>query len=370
MIPLINLKQQFETIKDELMDAMSKVLLSGQYILGPEVAELEVEIAKRLGVSHAVAVANGTDALILTLDAYGIGKGDEVITTPFTFFATGEAINRVGATPIFVDVDRETYTICPEKIKEKITPATKAIIPVHLFGQSADMDKIKKIARNHNLIVIEDASQAFGAKYKGKEVGGLGDAACFSFFPTKNLGTIGDGGIVLTSDPLLAKKIRLLRVHGSQEKYYHQEIGYNSRLDEIHAAILLTCLNHIDQWNNQRVSIAERYKYELQDLKHIHLPEISKDNLHVYHLFCIESKHRKEIIDYLKKRNIQTGIYYPCCLHLQEAYKDLGYKKGDIPIAESLSERLFAIPLHPCMSKEDQDEVIAALRDSEALFSC
>jgi len=370
MIPLINLKEQFESIKDELVSEMSKVLLSGQYILGPKVEELERTVAEKLGVTDAVGVGNGTDALILTLDAYGIGKGDEVITSPFTFFATGEAITRVGATPIFVDVDPDTYTICPEKIKEKITKKTKAVIPVHLFGQSADMDPINIMAKEHQLVVIEDACQAFGATYKGKPVGSLGHAACFSFFPTKNLGTMGDGGIVTTSDASLAKKIRHLRVHGSNKKYYHHSIGYNSRLDELHAAILLMSLQKIDTWNNQRITFAEKYNVSLKNEKHISLPMVSNDNVHVYHLYCVKSSNRKEIIHHLTNEHIQTGIYYPCCLHLQEAYKSLGYQKGDIPIAESLSENLFAIPLHPFMSEGDQNRVINALQDRKLSHLC
>ncbi|TDL30589.1 DegT/DnrJ/EryC1/StrS family aminotransferase [Jeotgalibacillus sp. S-D1] len=370
MIPLINLKQQFGTIKDELIDEMEKVLLSGQYILGSKVEELEEKIAEKLGVSHAVAVANGTDALILTLDAYGIGKGDEVITTPFTFFATGEAISRVGATPVFVDIDPITFTLCPLKIEEKITPKTKAIIPVHLFGQTAHMNEINQLAKKHNLLVIEDACQAFGAEYKGKAAGSLGDAACFSFFPTKNLGTVGDGGMITTSDPALAKRIRTLRIHGSVKKYFHNEIGYNSRLDELHAAILLTCLKHIDQWNQQRGTIAARYRASLKDLKHVHSPAVSSGSLHVYHLYCLETDYRKEITEYLRQKNVQTGIYYPCCLHLQEAFKGLGYQKGSLPIAEALTEKLFAIPMHPFLSVESQDKVIAAIRESEEILSC
>ena len=362
MIPVSDPRSQLEFIQDEILEEVSKVLLSGTYILGPNVTELEQKIAKRLGVSDAIAVANGTDALVLTLHAYGIGKGDEVITTPFTFFATAEAITRVGAVPVFVDVDEKTFNLDPNKISEKISTSTKAIMPVHLFGQPAKMDAINKIAKKHNLIVIEDACQAFGAKYKGKEVGSLGDAACFSFFPTKNLGTIGDGGIVTTSDPILAQKIRSLRVHGSNKKYFHDEIGYNSRLDELHAAILLTCLKYIDGWNLRRLVLASRYYEELMDLKIVETPKQLEDTTHVYHLFCIESDAREEIIKYLKLHKIQTGIYYPCCIHLQQVYKDLGYKKGDLPVAESLSEKLFAIPLYPFLSIEDQDHVIATLK--------
>ncbi|WP_430788540.1 DegT/DnrJ/EryC1/StrS family aminotransferase [Virgibacillus flavescens] len=370
MIPLINLKKQYEMIEAELMDEMRKVLRSGQYILGPNVNQLEETVAQKLEVASAIAVANGTDALILTLDAFDIGEGDEVITTPFTFFSTAEAISRVGAKPVFADIDSQTYTICPNKIKEKITSSTKAIIPVHLFGQCAEMDAINRIAREHGLLVIEDACQAFGSTYKGKPAGSLGDVGCFSFFPTKNLGTLGDGGIITTSDSKLSQKLKTLRVHGSIKKYHHQHIGYNSRLDELHAAILLVGLRHIDQWNKQRIALGERYHYKLQGIKHMKLPKTAKDCLHVYHLFCIKSPFRKQIIEFLQKKKIQTGIYYPCCLHLQGAYHNLGYKVGDFPIAEQLSKELFAIPLFPLLGMADQDEVITALRESEGMLQC
>lgn len=364
MIPITDPKSQLKPIKDEILTEMMKVLESGQYILGPQVNKLEAKIADRLGVSDAIGVASGTDALILTLEAFGIGDGDEVITTPFTFVATAEAITRVGATPVFVDVDEDTFNINPQRIVEKINQATKAILPVHLFGQPADMDAINKIAREHELIVIEDACQAFGATYKGKEVGSLSDATCFSFFPTKNLATMGDGGIITTSNPQVSEKIRMLRAHGSKKKYFHHEVGYNSRLDEIHAAILLINLHYIDEWNDQRVKLANRYFHALKDLPFITLPKSDDEkNTHVYHLFCLESEFREELMEYLAKHQIQTGIYYPCCLHLQEVYKFLNYKKGDLPIAESLSEKLFAIPLYPNLTIQNQDLVIQTLKD-------
>ena len=370
MIPISDPKGQLHPIQDELVNEVRQVLLSGKYILGPKVSELESKIAERLGVSDAIAVGNGTDALVLTLHAYGIGEGDEVITTPFTFFATAEAISKVGATPVFADVDSRTYNLDPKKIEGEITPATKAIMPVHLFGQPADMDEINKIAKAHELIVVEDACQAFGATYKGKAAGSLGDAACFSFFPTKNLGTMGDGGMITTSNPKLAEKIRVLRVHGSSEKYFHDEIGYNSRLDEIHAAMLLTSLKYFETWTRKRLVLASRYYVQLTDLPIIQLPKQHKDARHVYHLYCIQSDSREEIMAYLKKQHIQTGIYYPQCMHLQKAYRNLGYQKGDFPIAESLSERLFAIPLYPSLSFKDQDAVIEALKKFGVNSSC
>ncbi|HLR52172.1 MAG TPA: DegT/DnrJ/EryC1/StrS family aminotransferase [Candidatus Avamphibacillus sp.] len=362
MIPISNPKSQFTLIQDDILKEMKTILQSGQYILGENVDALEQEIANRLGVTEAIGVGNGTDALVLTLDAYGIGKGDEVITTPYSFFATAEAITRVGATPIFADVDRETFNLDPNKVEEKVTAKTKAILPVHLFGQPAEMDKINAIAAEHALVVIEDACQAFGATYKGRQIGALGDAACFSFFPTKNLSTMGDGGVITTSDTDLAKRLRTLRAHGSYKKYYHHEIGYNSRLDEIHATIILIGLKHLDDWNGQRRELAKRYKKNLQDISNLKIPQIMEDVTHVFHLYCIESEKRDELAEQLSNESIQTGIYYPRCIHLQKAYKTLGYQTGDFPIAESLSRRLLAIPLYPGLSFKNQDKVIFALK--------
>lgn len=365
MIPITDPKSQLEPIMDDIVREVEHVLRSGRYILGPYVKRLEEKMAERLQVTDVIAVGNGTDALVLTLDAFGIGPGDEVITTPFTFFATAEAISRVGATPVFVDVEQTTGNIHPSNIEEAITSATKAILPVHLFGLPANMDAIQKIADDYELFVIEDACQAFGATYKGKEVGGLGDAACFSFFPTKNLSTVGDGGMIATSNPEVAEKIRSLRAHGSVQKYYHEAIGYNSRLDELHAAILLECLQYIDEWNQRRMDAAHRYMKQLEDVPWIGLPETTGEAEHVYHLFCIQSKDRTELMRRLEKDGIQTGVYYPCCLHEQKAYAHLGHKRGDFPVAESLSESMLAIPLYPMLSKEDQDYVIETIQKYE-----
>ncbi|MDG5473644.1 DegT/DnrJ/EryC1/StrS family aminotransferase [Jeotgalibacillus sp. ET6] len=370
MIPLMNVKEQFASIQSEILEAIKEVAESGSYILGAKVDELEKKIAQKLGVIYAIAVANGTDALILTLEAYGIGRGDEVITTPFTFFASGEAISRVGATPVFADVNPDTFTLCPTKIKEKLTKRTKAIIPVHLFGQCADMSAINELANQHNLLVIEDACQAFGAEQNGKPAGSLGDAGCFSFFPTKNLGTLGDGGIITTSDPLLAERLRSLRIHGSKKKYFHQDIGYNSRLDELHAAILLICLKHIDSWNLERKKLAAIYDSILKTIPSVTGPHAAKNNLHVYHLYCIQTEKRDDIANLLQQNNIQCGVYYPCCLHLQQAYTHLGYCKGDLPVAEHLSETLLAIPLHPFMRTEDQNAIVEFFKKNKEVISC
>lgn len=370
MIPITDPKRQFAALEADIFKKMKNVLEKGNFISGENVKELETVIANRLGVKEAIAVGNGTDALVLTLHAYGIGPGDEVITTPFSFFATAEAISRVGATPVFADIDQITFTLDPIKVSEKISKRTKAILPVHLFGQSADMQELNNLAKQHDLHVIEDACQAFGAVYQGREVGSLGDVACFSFFPTKNLSTIGDGGMVTTSDTEVAKRIRELKTHGSNRKYYHNEIGYNSRLDEIHAAILLCCLQHIDDWNEKRREWAVRYQQRLQTLTCIKLPIAKADRQHVYHLYAIGTDKRDSLIEQLTSKKIQTGIYYPQCIHLQKAYEHLSYREGDFPIAEKLSRRLLALPLFPFMTETEQDDVIAALEEFQVMHSC
>lgn len=363
MIPLIDLKRQYQSIEDDLLRTMKDVLLSGNYIMGPKVKKLEQRLAEKLHVSEAITVASGTDALILTLHAYEIGPGDEVITTPFTFIASAEAITRLGARPVFADVDPTTGLIDPKQIKKHITNKTKAIIPVHLFGQAADMDEINQLAKEANLVVIEDACQAFGATYKGRPVGSLGHAACFSFFPTKNLGGLGDGGIVTTDDRVVANRLRQLRVHGSNQKYYHDEVGYNSRLDTLQAAILLVCLDHIDEWNNKRRSIAATYMNQLTTVPSVEFINENQYNKHVYHLFCLKSSHRKAIISKLKEHEIATAIYYPCCLHLQKAYAELNYQVGDFPEAETLAKTIFAIPMHPFLTEEEQRIIIKTIKE-------
>jgi dTDP-4-amino-4,6-dideoxygalactose transaminase len=366
----IPLSRQFQTLKTEILQQIGNILDSGTYIMGPKVYQLERAIASRLGVREAIAVANGTDALVLTLTALGIGPGDEVITTPFTFFATAEAISRVGARPVFSDIDPATCNLDPAQIEEKITSRTKAIIPVHLFGLPADMHSLQVIADRHGLPIIEDACQAFGAAYAGKPIGSWGRAACFSFFPTKNLGTMGDGGIVTTNDPHIAQTIRELRHHGSgKQKYYHHRIGFNSRLDEIHAAILLLALERIDGWNAERRRLAARYRMHLQHHPWIQISTENPIRLHVYHLFCIRSKYRDRLIAALNRRQVPSGIYYPCPLHLQEAYSDLGYKPGDFPAAEAAAKELLALPISPMMHEHEQDEVIRALFEAEGLLS-
>lgn len=392
-IPLIDLKEQYSVLAEELNKVTLDVLSSANYILGKNVVEFEKEFAEYIGVKHAISVGNGTDALVIALKAMGIGNGDEVITTPFTFFATAESISAVGATPVFIDVTKDTFNVDVTKIEEKITRKTKAIMPVHIFGQSADMDEINKIAKKHNLLVIEDACQAIGAKYKGKMIGTLGDLACFSFFPTKNLGCAGDGGMIVTDNDDLAVIIRALRTHGSGEngqkafnllngvkedimkaeisndtvynplKYYNYLIGYNSRLDAIQAAILRVKLKEIDNWNSKRRAIVDIYNEEFKELDLV-IPVCDKENEHVYHMYILQSENRNKILEKLKERGVATGVYYPVPLHLQKVYKNLGYKEGDMPVAEYLSNRTFAIPVYPELTEEQIKYIIDSIKNN------
>ncbi len=387
----MNLKKQYASIKEESDKNVLEVLSSAQYIMGENVREFEKEISEYLGVKHSISVGNGTDALIIALKALGIGKGDEVITTPFTFFATAESISYVGATPVFVDVDIDTYNIDPAKIEEKITEKTKAIMPVHIFGQPCDMDSINEMAKKYNLKVIEDACQAIGSEYKGKKTGTLSDIACFSFFPTKNLGCAGDGGMIVTDDEELATICRALRTHGSGAngqkayniinnieeeteedkgtdntvynplKYYNYLIGQNSRLDEIQAAILRVKLRKLDKWNDARRENARFYNAQLKDTELV-TPFEATDVKHVYHLYILQSENRTELVNYLKENGIATGVYYPVPLHLQKAYKDLEYKEGDLPNAEYLSHRTFAIPMFAELTDEEKEYIVETLK--------
>ena len=391
-IPLIDLRAQYNSISKELDKATIDVLSSAAYIMGKNVTEFEKEFAGYIGTKHAISVGNGTDALVIALKALGIGEGDEVITSTFTYFASAECISAVGATPVFVDVEKDTFNIDPDKIEEKITERTKAIIPVHIFGQSADMDKINIIAKKHNLKVIEDACQAVGAKYKGKMIGTLSDVACFSFFPTKNLSCAGDGGMIVTSDDSKATIATALRTHGSGEtgqkaynllnniteevvtsksgddtvynplKYYNYLIGYNSRLDAIQAAILRVKLPYLDKWNSRRKEIAKIYDEELID-SNVITPRVREENDTVYHQYVLQSDNREEVLAKLKEKGIATGVYYPVPLHLQKVYTDLGYKEGDMPVAEYLSHRTFAIPVYPELSEEQIQYIVDSIKN-------
>ena len=360
-IPLLDLKAQYSQIKDELEAVVLDVLRNTQYILGPKVAEFEKSLAEYCGTQYAVGVANGTDALVLALDAVGVGPGDEVITSPFTFYASAECISRLGATPVFVDIEADTYNLDPSQLEAKITPRTKAIIPVHIFGQPAKMDEINEVADAHGLKVIEDACQAIGAEYRGKKVGTLADAACFSFFPSKNLGGAGDGGAVVTDDEELAAKVRALRQHGSTKKYYHGLVGYNSRLDALQAAILLVKLGYLDSWNDARREKAERYN-ELFAGANLVTPAALDYIKHVYHLYVVRVPNRASVEAVLKEEDVGCGVYYPVPLHLQDVYSGLGYKLGDLPVSEAASHETLAIPLYPELKPEDMDRVVELVK--------
>ncbi|HBJ1648768.1 DegT/DnrJ/EryC1/StrS family aminotransferase [Clostridium botulinum] len=391
-IPLIDLKAQYKSISEDLDRVTKEVLSSANYIMGKNVSDFEKDFADYIGVKHAISVGNGTDALVIALKSLGIGAGDEVITSTFTYFASAECISAVGAKPVFVDAEKDTFNIDPSKIEEKITKKTKAIIPVHIFGQSADMDEINKIAKKYNLKVIEDACQAVGAKYKGKMIGALSDMACFSFFPTKNLSCAGDGGMIVTSDDNVATIARALRTHGSGEtgqkaynllnninedidksntgddtvynplKYYNYLIGYNSRLDAIQAAILKVKLPHLDKWNSKRKEIAKIYDENFKD-SNVVTPSVREENESVYHQYVLQTEDREKMLNKLKDKGVAAGVYYPVPLHLQKVYKDLGYKEGDMPVAEYLSHRTFAIPVYPELTEEQIRYIIDSIKE-------
>jgi len=375
-IPLCDLKQQYQFLQKEIEEVVLSVLSSGQYILGSNVRSLEHEIASYLGCSHAIGVGNGTDALHLVLRALDIGPGDEVITTPFTFVATAEAIGLVGATPVFVDINAQTYNIATEKIESAISRQTKAILPVHLYGQPCNMDAILAIAEKHDLHVVEDCAQAIGASWRNMKVGTLGTAGCFSFFPSKNLGCYGDGGMVATNDSRLAERIEMLRRHGGRVKYHHSELGMNSRLDEIQAAIIRVKLKYLDTWNTRRREIACRYDRSLSQIPGITVPrELSMLGMScpslgnqenpllaaVYHQYTILVEQRDDLAKRLNEANIQTLSYYPVPLHLQDAYKDLGRCSGSLQEAEISSQRCLSLPMFPELRDEQVDRVCEML---------
>jgi len=361
-IPLVDIQERYRRNKTSIDMVVQEVMAGGQYILGANVEALEKEIAVYLGCRYAIGVASGSDALTLSLMALGIGQEDEVITTPYTFFATAGSILRVGAKPVFVDISPDSYNLNPALLEKNITSRTRAIIPVHLFGQVAEMDSILKIARSCNLAVIEDACQAIGAEYKGKKAGTLGDTGCFSFFPTKNLGCMGDGGLVTTNDEKLARKIRSLRTHGSEKKYFHETAGLNSRLDEIQAAILRIFLKQLDEDNSRRKRAARFYEYYLQNTPCL-LPRHNPESTHVYHLFVLLHPRRDLLKEKLLNKQIGCGIYYPLPLHLQKVFSSLGYKKGDFPVAESIAETSLALPMYPGLTEEDISRIAQVLQE-------
>ncbi|OQX79853.1 MAG: transcriptional regulator [Candidatus Omnitrophica bacterium 4484_70.1] len=363
-IPLTDLKGQYEEIKEEVNSAIKETLAKSDFILGEAVNLLEKEIAQYIGVKYAVGVASGTDALVLSLVSLGIGKGDEVITTPFTFVATTEAICRVGASLVFCDVEPLTLNIDSSKIEEKITHNTKAIIPVHLYGMPSDMDKITELAKFYNLKVIEDCAQAFGAEYKNKKVGSLGDCGCFSFFPTKILGGCGDAGMVVTNNQEVAKKIKMLRNHGSIRKHCYQIHGFNSRLDTLQASILRVKLKYIDAWIEKRREKANCYHQVLKGVKGIITPCNLKGCAHSFNYYTIRVKGNKRgfLKGYLEKKGISVAVYYPLCLHLQNVYRDLGYKLGDFPVAECAQNEVLSLPMYPQLTDQQVREIGEAIR--------
>ena len=363
-LQFLDLGQQFEQIRDEVMRAVTRVLETQHFILGPEVEQLEVEICQYLGCRFAVACASGTDALILALMAAGIKAGDEVITTPFTFVATASAIVRAGATPVFADIDPLTYNLDPKSVAQRITPRTRALIPVHLFGLSAEMQPLAETAGHHGIVVIEDAAQAIGAAYRGRNVGAIGAMGCFSFFPSKNLGGAGDGGMITTNDPNHADRLRLLRVHGSRKKYQYEILGTNSRLDALQAAILRVKLRHLNDWTEQRHRNAERYRRLLANSGFpvgLRLPTEPDGMRHVYNQFTVRCAERDLLREHLRREGIPTEIYYPYPLHLQPAFAYLGYKEGSLPHAEAAAREVLSFPIYPELREDQQQMVVNAV---------
>lgn len=365
--PFLDLKAQFASIREEVISAITKVMESQQFILGPEVSQLEEEIAAKLGARHAVGCASGTDALILALTAGGIGPGDEVITTPFSFVATAGAIAQVGARPVFVDIEPGSFNINPSKIEAAITTKTRAILPVHLFGLPADLNPILAMAKSKNLLVVEDAAQAIGAHYHGRFVGTLGDFGCFSFFPSKNLGAAGDGGLITTNDSKMDERLRMLRMHGSKRKYLHDIQGTNSRLDALQAAVLRVKLQHLDRWAGGRENRAKRYRLLFEEkglTSQVQCPPFPPAGFHhVYNQFTIRAQRRDELKELLYKEGIPSEIYYPLCLHLQPAFAGLGYNSGQMPEAERASREVLSLPVYPELTDAQQDMVVQAVKN-------
>jgi dTDP-4-amino-4,6-dideoxygalactose transaminase len=361
----LDLKAQFASIRGEVMEAVTRVMDSQHFILGPEVARFEHEIAARLSAKYAISCASGTDALILVLRAAGIGPGDEVITSPFSFVATAGAIALAGAKPVFVDIDPVTFNIDPQKIDEAITPSTAAIMPVHLFGLPADLDPILSLAKAKRLLVVEDAAQAIGAKYRGRHVGTIGDFGCFSFFPSKNLGGAGDGGLITTNDPAMAERLLMVRNHGSKHKYFHEILGTNSRLDALQAAALSVKLRHLGGWEAGRANRARRYQrlFEEKGLTgYLTAPQTPAEGFHhVYNQFTIRAQRRDELKEFLRQNGIPSEIYYPLCLHLQKAFAEFGYRAGSMPVAEKASAEVLSLPVFPELGDAQQDQVVQAI---------
>ncbi len=366
-VPLLDLAGQYRSIRREVLDEVRKVCDSQHYILGRNVSSLESEIAAYCGARHAVGVASGTDAILLGLMAAGVGPNDKVITTPFTFFATAGSIARLGAAPLFVDIHPKTFNMDPDSLERtlrKKAKGVKAVIPVHLYGQCADMAPIMGIAGKYGLVVVEDAAQSIGAAYRGGKAGALGHMGCFSFYPTKNLGGFGDGGMVTTDDSRLAERLRMLRVHGSRKRYYHDAVGVNSRLDEIQAAVLRVKLRYLDKWTALRVRNAGRYDRLFKKAGMagtVRLPYIEEGNMSVFNQYVVSVKNRDALRAHLAGRGVGTEIYYPLPLHLQKCFRHLGYKRGDFPASEKAAREVLALPIYPELGLGQQKDVVSAM---------
>ena len=360
-VPFLNLKAQHQALKAEILSAVSEVLDSTAFAGGPYVAKFEEEFAAYCTTQYAVGVGNGTDALWFALLALGVGPGDEVITVPNTFIATAEAITYCGAKPVFIDIDEETYNMDPALLESAITSRTKAIIPVHLYGQMADMDPIMEIARKHKVPVVEDASQAHGAEYKGKRAGTIGDVGCFSFYPGKNLGACGEGGACVTNNADLKAKIAMFREHGQAKKYYHSVIGWNGRLDGIQGAILSIKLKHIEKWTEARRAHARAYNEAFAKVHGVLTPKEAAFARHVYHLYVLRVKNRDQVLKNLAEKGINCAIHYPLPLHLQDAYKGLGLTLGSFPVAERCAEEIISLPMFPELTADDLAAVVREL---------
>ncbi len=363
-VPLLDLKAQYATLRDEIRAGIDEVLESQMCIGGPKVTELEKQVAAYSACKHGIGASSGTDAILNALMSLDIGPGDEVITTSYTFFATAGCIARTCAKPVFVDIDPKTYNIDPKLVQKAMTKKTKAIMPVHLYGQMADMDPIMAIACESNAAVIEDAAQAIGSEYHGRKAGSIGTCGCFSFFPSKNLGGVGDGGMVVTNDDGFADRLAIMRNHGSKPKYYHKYIGGNFRLDPIQAAALLVKLKHLPNWHEGRRSNAARYDAAFKDASNVITPYVEPWNYMIYNQYVIRVPNRDEVIQHLKDKNIGCEIYYPLPLHMQQCFASLGYKQGDLPHAEEAAAHTIALPIYPEMTDEMQDYVAASVLEA------
>jgi len=364
-VPLLDLKTQYTRIQPELMKVIKEVCAQQSFILGAYVEQLEGTLAKFIGVEHAIGVASGSDALLLSLMELDLQPGDEVITVPFTFFASTGVISRLHARPVFVDICADTFNLNPAQLADKITPRTKAILPVHLFGQCADMEAINEVANAHGIPVIEDACQAIGAIQHGTKAGAFGRTGCFSFFPSKNLGAFGDGGLITTHDAQVAERLRLLRVHGSRSEYHHHLIGMNSRLDALQAAILHVKYQHLADWTAKRQNNADTYRQLFHEYgldNHVTLPVVPSGNIHVYNQLTIKTPKRDALSAYLTEKSIGNRIYYPVPLHLQECYETLGYQKGDFPVAEQAAQEVLSLPIYPELTTDQLTYVAETIK--------